>query len=42
MRPTWHLAQILRRLDELPERQWPADDSAWRELMAQAVPAEAG
>lgn len=42
VRPTWHLAQILRRLDELPERQWPADDSAWRELMAQAVPAEAG
>ena len=41
-RPTWHLAQILRRLNELPERQWPADDSAWRELMAQAVPAEAG
>jgi hypothetical protein len=39
--PTWHLAQILRRLNGLPEREWPASDAAWHTLIAQAVPAEA-
>jgi hypothetical protein len=39
--PTWHLTQILRRLNELSDRQWPADDAAWRALIASAVPAEA-
>ena len=38
--PTWHLAQILRRLNELPERGWPQDNDAWQELIAAAVPAE--
>ncbi|ODT37848.1 MAG: hypothetical protein ABS55_02225 [Lautropia sp. SCN 70-15] len=39
--PTWHLAQVLRRLHALGERDWPATDAAWRTLLAQAVPAEA-
>lgn len=39
--PTWHLRQILRRLDTLGERHWPATDAQWRELIARAVPAEA-
>lgn len=39
--PTWHLAQVLRRLHALGERDWPASDAAWRTLLAQAVPAEA-
>lgn len=39
--PTWHLMQILRRLNELPDRGWPASDPEWRELIARAVPAEA-
>lgn len=37
--PTWHLAEILRRLDHLGERSWPADETQWRELAARAVPA---
>ena len=39
--PTWHLAQVLRRLHALGERDWPATAAAWRTLLAQAVPAEA-
>jgi len=39
--PTWHLAQILRRLAAGGERAWPGNDEAWRELIAQAIPAEA-
>ena len=39
--PAWHLVQILRRLNELPERGWPASDPEWRDLIARAVPAEA-
>ncbi|MCM5571206.1 hypothetical protein M6I34_11880 [Burkholderiaceae bacterium FT117] len=39
--PTWHLAQILRRLHALGERDWPATDAAWRALISHAVPAEA-
>ena len=42
MPPTWHLAQILRLLAGLPERDWPDDASGWQALMARAVPAEAG
>jgi hypothetical protein len=40
--PTWHLTQILRRLNELPEREWPVHDRDWQTLAAHAVPAEAG
>lgn len=40
--PTWHLAQILRRLQAAGDRQWPGDASAWQRLMAEAVPVEAG
>ena len=40
--PTWHLKQILLRLDELPERAWPRDDAGWLELASRAVPAVAG
>jgi hypothetical protein len=36
--PTWHLKQILLRLDELPERAWPRDDAQWLELASRAVP----
>ncbi len=39
--PTWQLAQILRQLNPLGERDWPADDAAWRELIARSVPYEA-
>lgn len=39
--PTWHLAQILRQLDALGDRGWPADDAQWRALLARAVPVEA-
>ncbi len=39
--PTWQLAQILRRLDEAGEREWPTDARGWEALIATAVPAEA-
>jgi len=39
--PTWHLKQILRQLDELPDRNWPRDDAQWLELASRAVPAVA-
>lgn len=39
--PTWHLAQILRRLHALPDRDWPGSNLAWQSLIAHAVPAEA-
>ena len=39
--PTWHLAQILRRLGALAPRDWPGDERGWRQLIADAVPAEA-
>lgn len=39
--PTWHLAQILRRLDALGPRDWPATEAHWRALIAAAVPGEA-
>jgi hypothetical protein len=39
--PTWHLVQILRRLDELPERSWPRDEAGWLALMSRAIPAAA-
>lgn len=40
--PTWHLKQILLRLDELPERSWPKDDRGWLDLASRSVPAVAG
>lgn len=40
--PTWHLRQILLRLNELPERAWPKDDAAWLALASRSVPAVAG
>lgn len=40
--PTWHLTQILRRLNDLPEREWPTRDRDWQNFAAHAVPAEAG
>jgi len=40
--PTWHLRQILLRLDALPERGWPRDDGGWLEFASRAVPAVAG
>jgi hypothetical protein len=40
--PAWHLKQILLRLNELPERNWPRTDPEWVELAARAVPAIAG
>lgn len=40
--PTWHLKQILLRLDELPERSWPRDDAGWLQLASRAVPAVVG
>ena len=40
--PTWHLRQILLRLDQLPERGWPRDDAGWIEFAGRAVPAVAG
>jgi hypothetical protein len=39
--PTWHLAQILRRLHGLPERDWPTSNDAWHSLITHSVPAEA-
>lgn len=39
--PTWQLAQILRRLGERGERDWPHDAAAWEALIASAVPIEA-
>lgn len=36
--PTWHLAQILRQLADLGERDWPANDLAWRTLIERSVP----
>jgi hypothetical protein len=39
--PTWHLKQIMLRLNELPERVWPHDDAGWLELASRAVPAVA-
>lgn len=39
--PTWHLAQILRRLHACSDREWPADAAAWQALIASAVPIEA-
>jgi len=40
--PTWQLAQILRRLNERGERDWPTDAAGWEALIASAVPVEAG
>ncbi|ODS96975.1 MAG: hypothetical protein ABS56_11125 [Lautropia sp. SCN 69-89] len=40
--PTWQLAQILRRLGERGDRDWPADAAGWESLIASAVPIEAG
>jgi hypothetical protein len=39
--PTWHLKQILLRLDGLPERAWPRDDAGWLDLASRSVPAVA-
>lgn len=39
--PTWHLAQILRRLHASAEREWPADSAGWQALIASSVPTEA-
>jgi hypothetical protein len=39
--PTWHLKQIVLRLNELPERAWPRDDAQWLALASRAVPAVA-
>ncbi len=36
--PTWHLAQILRQLADQSERDWPANDLAWRTLIERSVP----
>jgi hypothetical protein len=40
--PTWHLSQILRKLNEIPEREWPTQDRDWQSFAAHAVPTEAG
>lgn len=40
--PTWHLTQILRRLNDLGSRDWPANDRDWQTLAAHSIPAEAG
>lgn len=40
--PTWHLTQILRRLNDMPEREWPVRDRDWQNFAAHSVPAEAG
>lgn len=40
--PTWHLKQILLRLNELPERVWPRDEAGWLQLASRSVPAAAG
>ncbi|MGB7297838.1 MAG: hypothetical protein WA888_15665 [Burkholderiaceae bacterium] len=39
--PTWHLAEILKRLDALHRRDWPDSPENWANLTADAVPAEA-
>lgn len=39
--PAWQLAQILRALDGRDGRDWPQNETQWRALLAQAVPAEA-
>lgn len=39
--PGWRLAQVLRQLDTLGERHWPASEAEWRTLLARAVPDEA-
>ena len=39
--PTWHLAEILKRLDGLQKREWPESGSDWQTFIADAVPAEA-
>ena len=36
--PTWHLKEILLRLNELPQRAWPRDDRQWLDLASRAVP----
>ncbi len=36
--PAWHLRQILKHLDQLPEREWPQEPPAWAALKAAAVP----
>lgn len=36
--PTWHLKEILLRLNELPERAWPRDDRQWLDLASRSVP----
>ena len=38
MPPTWHLRQILQRLDRMSEREWPQDATGWAALKASAVP----
>ena len=38
MPPAWHLRQILKRLDQLSERDWPQDAAGWAALKAAAVP----
>jgi hypothetical protein len=37
--PSWHLKQILLRLNELPERFWPHGDARWLEFAGRSVPA---
>lgn len=39
--PTWHLNAILQRLDQTERRNWPGNATAWQELAATALPAEA-
>lgn len=39
--PGWQLAHVLRRLDAIDAQNWPRTESAWRELIASAVPVEA-
>ena len=39
--PAWQLTQVLRELNQLNDRAWPADEQAWRALLARSVPAEA-
>lgn len=36
--PTWHLRQILKRLDQISEREWPHDAAGWAALKAAAIP----
>ncbi len=40
--PTWHLAQILSQLARCDARRWPSSAASWQELIASAIPAEAG